>query len=118
MKTPEELAKEWYSQMLKSGRDPLGDEGFLAGYKAAQEQFADVGKVMANTPEKPDGWISVKDRLPQIDTPVMLYTGHEYEIGRLEEDGEFSIWVDYRYGGEMAADQFTHWMPLPEPPKP
>jgi hypothetical protein len=34
VKTPEGLAREWYSQMLKSGRDPLGDEGFLAGYEA------------------------------------------------------------------------------------
>jgi hypothetical protein len=88
MKTPEELAKEWYSQMLKSGRDPLGDEGFLAGYKAAQEQFADVGKVMANTPEKPDGWISVKDRLPgPYEKVTTCWSGKD-----------------------------IYWMPLPEPP--
>lgn len=35
-KPPEQLAAEWYSQMLKSGRDPLADEGFLAGYNAAE----------------------------------------------------------------------------------
>lgn len=128
-KTPEQMAEECKERVAKRDIYALGTmthreqayfkEAFLADYKAAQDHFADASKVMTdhNADASKMVWISVKDRLPQIDTPVMLYTGHEYEIGRLEEDGEFSIWVDYRYGGEMAADQFTHWMPLPEPPK-
>jgi hypothetical protein len=129
-KTPEQMAEEWalgtfkepYLELMSEDQYAysVAVDAYLAGYKAAQDHFADASKVMTdhNADASKMVWISVKDRLPQIDTPVMLYTGHEYEIGRLEEDGEFSIWVDYRYGGEMAADQFTHWMPLPEPPKP
>ena len=56
-------------------------------------------------------WISVKDRLPEDDSLVLVYDGSfpKPYMGRLE----WGRWVD---------DQFidcspTHWMPLPKGPE-
>lgn len=63
-------------------------------------------------------WISVKDRLPEFDTNVLVYYTigiHEYwEIGRLESvlntaNGESPSWIDTDYN---AIDPAL-WMPLP-----
>lgn len=62
---------------------------------------SEVGKV--------NEWISVKDRLPEEKTRVLVFVPHssikidtDRIVGR--------IWV--RWNGHI-----THWMPLPEPPK-
>ena len=55
-------------------------------------------------------WISVKDRLPEDDTWVLVYIKGRFS-GTMESD-----WFkngDFVYFGGVA----THWMPLPEPPK-
>jgi len=64
MKTPEELAEEFAKI---NGRFNRLDgtclylrNAFLVGYKTAQKM---------NSPEKPDGWISVKDRMPLPEPP-------------------------------------------------
>lgn len=59
-------------------------------------------------PPKKDGWISVKDRLPEKDEYVLCFCN----IG----DGFQAI---FHYGKERKFDgtAVTHWMPLPEPPK-
>ena len=56
-----------------------------------------------------DGWISVKDRLPEKNTDVLIYNIEEY-MGTdfLTKDGKW-FWNE-----ELPP---THWMPLPEPPK-
>ena len=62
---------------------------------------SEVGKV--------NEWISVKDRLPEEKTRVLVFVPHssikidtDRIVGR--------IWV--RWNGHI-----THWMPLPEPPE-
>ena len=54
-------------------------------------------------------WISVKDRLPEKNTDVLVYTIEEY-IGTdfLTKDGKW-FWNE-----EIPP---SHWMPLPQPPK-
>jgi hypothetical protein len=82
-----------------------------------------------NSPEKPDGsnssnnsngWISVKDRLPEINNRM------SEDVLMLDEYGEMSvelfeivnnkIVVDWGEAGTRPLSEFTHWMPLPKPP--
>lgn len=79
------------------------------------------------------GWISVKDKLPDLDQIVIIrfpsgYDGsHIYAWGGRTDDGDGWCWgrVD-AYGGMISLkgeiididDDYpvTHWQPLPEPP--
>ena len=61
-------------------------------------------------------WISVKDRLPERNVPIifMLSLGEiiagEWDGNEWRASTDFDIWV--------ATNSIpTHWMPLPEPPK-
>lgn len=91
--------------------------------------------------KKEQGWISVKDRLPEPGQIVLvhqIYSWQKFEdgaaitIGRLRppEPGCASYWEfqhyrpDFRSGTIMdndiicpGSEYITHWMPLPEPPK-
>lgn len=56
-------------------------------------------------------WISVKDRLPDTETTVLV----------CNERGEiFSSWASnddvFWFYGEEEDNRVTHWMPLPDPP--
>ena len=78
-----------------------------------------------------DGWISVKDRLPERDKEVLLivhgwedrlyYTGclHRQEAERSWLTGIESKASDWKIWGfsYLREPIVTHWMPLPEPPK-
>jgi hypothetical protein len=127
-------------------------ETFLAGYKVAQEhahaaleeaeakmqelrdQLAGVSKVMPDSCDHildatkmvdVNGWISVNDRLPEIET-----TRDDYERSKAV------LWIDHEKNMVVASyvtirertrvmtgfseppiSNFTHWQELPEPPK-
>ena len=54
------------------------------------------------------GWISVKDRLPEPTYCVLVVGAYsEMAIDALGTDGEWMGMVE----------DVTHWMPLPQPPK-
>ena len=54
-------------------------------------------------------WTSVKDRLPDEKTRVLVFVPHSNR--KIDIDGMVGrIWV--RWNGRVA-----HWMPLPEPPE-
>ena len=54
-------------------------------------------------------WPSVKDRLPDEKTRVLVFVPHSNR--KIDIDGMVGrIWV--RWNGRV-----THWMPLPEPPE-
>lgn len=134
-------------------------EGFLAGYQAAKNQLADVGKVMdtcehildmekmvdMTSPEKPDGWISVKERLPEMfhvynhyrnsncvlivvikesdqQTPIKPYVAAAHFA---QFQSEKPMWTACRCSvsgnevepNEWSFEQVSHWMPLPKPPE-
>lgn len=131
-----------------SSRGQYAKEDFLAGYQAAKNehpfhagadvytisdkhprpeptrlsvatyQVADVSKVM-NSPEKPDSWISVKERLPEPNVAVLAFiveTVNDRKINDMEV-------VTYRSGIWLCVSTYylqgsvTHWMPLPKPPE-
>lgn len=54
---------------------------------------------------KQQQWISVKDRLPEVGKEILWYH---------EPGGEFSVGLLHH---EVEQPFFTHWMPLPAPPK-
>lgn len=58
-------------------------------------------------------WISVKDKLPEKQTRVLLFDNGGFGIltGRIGSAG----W--YLEGGLDEFANITHWMPLPEPPE-
>lgn len=57
----------------------------------------------------PNEWISVKDRLPDEDTRVLVYIKGTYTFFDTDRI-LYGKWV--RWNASV-----THWMPLPEPPK-
>lgn len=57
-------------------------------------------------------WISVKDRLPEVNELVIGYDG--YSVQPVIKCRKKSEW-DYVNSGSQV--NVTHWMPLPSPPK-
>ena len=130
MKTPEEMASNWYWANLTEEAPivmlsnpvkypPCPRKAFIAGYQAAKDQLADADKVM-NSSNNSNGWISVKERLPEDHQYVLGVVFGDIEIGyinRLTTDpNEFSWeagdnWIDKGHSA------LTHWMPLPTPPE-
>lgn len=60
----------------------------------------------------PDGWISVKDRLPEDDTPVLVYCPDAPLPYGIDYWSQFGLGFYWSHDSEP-----THWQPLPEPPK-
>lgn len=65
-----------------------------------------------------EGWISVKERIPNKGENVLVFAtgtyckGWKFAIDRLEDGEKNPRWL-YTHGWFKV----THWMPLPEPPK-
>ncbi len=73
-------------------------------------------------------WVSIKDRLPEYDVPVLVvskdYPKDVTCATLVYEDGW--LWAQYAGYGCLSDNkcyeidddyQYTHWMPLPTPPK-
>ena len=107
--------QKWY--ITERGR--YSKEDFLAGYKAARQ------------------WISVKDRLPEVNTDVLVkvskgwvesddngnnpkpLTYDFYSVMSLYYENNQHVW-DTRPVTDACPlkwEDVTHWMPLPAPPK-
>lgn len=72
------------------------------------------------------GWISVEDRLPETDDPVLVWYCNENgdfypTVGSYSKwfDTDKMYWSTDLDGNEMVYPpvKITHWMPIPEPPK-
>jgi hypothetical protein len=73
----------------------------------------------------PHGWISVEERLPEDETPVLIYRNGAAQVGELrwESPGWEDTFHPYRYwddphddGQDWEWHSITHWMPLPAAP--
>lgn len=62
-------------------------------------------------------WISVKDRLPKPET-VVLITWRYPSNDRPNVEMSFTTEKFPHIFDHVCYDMITHWMPLPEPPKP
>ena len=66
---------------------------------------------------KQSEWISVEERLPQVDTDVLVITANgSFKVARcnIYHNGTLVLWMTNDGLGERA---ITHWMPLPELPE-
>jgi hypothetical protein len=56
-------------------------------------------------------WISVKDRLPEKDIPVLIYHSPYIGIDMITHPKDGNLWAcTYK-------ECITHWLSLPNPPK-
>ncbi len=71
-------------------------------------------------------WISVEDKLPEIDEHVLISNGNYVNFGWIdsnyynyETDELQECWVGANLGWDGDSDkvEVTHWMPIPKPPK-
>ena len=59
-------------------------------------------------------WISVKDMLPHVETPGIVYGGNGISIDWLKDYGERGLrWGNLCCGSYNA----KYWQPMPQPPK-
>lgn len=87
---------------------------FKEAAERLEELEAELGKRTIN--DRPYEWISVEDRLPGTRDNVLAYDIND--IG--------TIYIAFYFDGlwrqddipHVGVDTITHWMPLPEPPKP
>lgn len=73
-------------------------------------------------------WIEINERLPEANTPVLVYVYSFGDIGiaRLSYTGTWhevinwavvsGDWGHYDHDNEIT-DKITHWMPLPDKPE-
>ena len=90
-------------------------DGFLIAEKVCSDAFKDeiTDKKIAlltaiDALEQDNGWISVKDRLPEPKAMVLAHCTN----GRMLTVGYFDKDLEYLTSGRV-----THWQPLPTPPK-
>jgi hypothetical protein len=67
-------------------------------------------------------WISVRDKLPVTDDEVLVvgdgWDGMNWwRIYYMDDDGQWFT-IDGDAVNDLSAQKITHWMPLPEPPRP
>lgn len=118
-KPPKEQARDYVWHNYGEGDfnehnwDRSAEEIWLAGYKAAQEQVADVSKVMPQ-------WISVKDRLPPDGAKVLLIVFGDIHYGWIDQSPsdptEYCLYFSNTYI-DKGHHALTHWMPIPLKPK-
>ena len=61
-------------------------------------------------------WISVTERLPEEFVSVLICIPSDAPLPTVKE----AYWANGSWGAKMwiySANEVTHWMPLPEPPK-
>ena len=110
METPKQMAEEYRDKLMQNGERMNVFDTFLAGYQAAKPQ-----------------WISVKDRLPELpendysNRVLLLRPDGFIVIARIETCVRFvrplqqAVIIETDNGDPI--EEFSHWMPLPEPPK-
>ena len=81
--------------------------------------FAEARRMAQRIKELEQPWISVKDRFPEYDKPVLGYCpiyGRALRVySRIAPDIDAGYWDDV-INGNMGGLPPTHWMHIPQPP--
>ena len=65
-----------------------------------------------------NGWISVKDRLPDYFTSVLVWCpGNKCIYAAYRNARQEWYTFDDTIAGHVVVNMVTHWMPMPNPPK-
>ena len=103
--------KEKYADELSVQRVFGYDAGFIAGIRAALEM---------PTLTPPNEWVSVEERLPTDERPVLVFVGYaDTMTGFITTSSYFCFDANphWQWDGLTQDEQKTlFWMPLPEPP--
>ena len=138
-KTPEQMAEEYaddwhkdcdYPAEILRNTKKATETVFLAGYKAGQEHpFQFQTKMWVDSIGPQDRWISVKERLPEINKKVLVIFRNRIALAVIEENkdeftkqGKFTVWKCLKLHKDDIYECYpwndiTHWMPLPEAPR-
>ena len=108
--------KERLTQALFDARS-FYEEGYRAALREQEQRELESYLKVLESP-----WISVKERLPELRTDVLVYRKNLWSMGgyiavdrmyvRQEDDEPMWSGDDVTWMSKV-----THWMPLPEPPK-
>ena len=86
---------------------------YAKGYEDAKQEAKEVAE--------DGGWISVDDRLPDVDEDVLLLTGSGIIEGSITNGDWNFITLDCHGHGcgccRGDSDEVSHWQPLPSEPK-
>lgn len=73
---------------------------------------------VSNRDELPGGWVACSERMPELDTRVLLYFpdyGGHIEDGCIGDEGDGHY--HYFFDGDSLRHEPTHWMPMPAAPQ-
>lgn len=62
-------------------------------------------------------WIPCSERPPKDGQDILAYLTNEHEARIVPANYDHGTWYDCIFNKPISADQITHWMPRPEPPK-
>ena len=127
--TPERIEQErkafeeWYYDSIGDTRLPLDkDENGCYCNPIAEDMFAAWCAAKSHTAQSK--WISVEDRMPEIDEFVLVLRAWDGKLSQCvdklelhhdcEEPEGKQDWYDFLYSYIC---EVTHWQPLPEPPE-
>lgn len=110
---------------IETGTDGFQRGSRLINYFTSDIQGFDNGTLIYAAPTAPvlrvpDGWVKCSERMPELDTKVLLlftqYDNH-IEDGFIGDEGDDVGWYHYLYDGDALQSNPTHWMPLPSLPE-
>lgn len=90
------------------------------GYATVGKGLSYYGELIGCVDETPtitpSDWTSVEDALPDKHTQVLMWSS-KWNIAEAGSYYNGHFWVYNEIGDGYIAENITHWMPLPEPPK-